>query len=101
MPAEPSLQRRQLPIPVLLRAVVSGLVIAFIGTGAWGWLITTNLAHGSRLPWAVPPMAAFLFLWWRYFARGWGAPSSTSRTRCLAARANRVAESLWGPALAS
>src|SRR5262245_41507142 len=88
-------------VPVFVRAVFIGLAIAFIGTGAWGWLISLNLAHGSLFPWSVPFMVIVLVLWWRYFARGRGAPSSTEEARRLGGRANRVPESLWAPALST
>jgi membrane protease YdiL (CAAX protease family) len=44
-------------------------------------------------------MAVYLWFYWRYFVRGWGWPRSTAETRRTDSRANRVADTAWGPAL--
>ncbi len=88
-----------LRIPALGRAVIAGLVVGLLGTGAWAWLVGTNIRHGARVPWAVPIMAILLAVWWGYFARGRGWPASTGDARRRSARANPVPDHLWGPAL--
>src|SRR5262245_36640342 len=87
-----------LRIPVLLRAIVGGLAVGLLGTGAWTMLIATNITHWSRVPWAAPVMALILGAWWQYFVRGHGWPAATAEARRLNARANRVPDHLWGPA---
>jgi membrane protease YdiL (CAAX protease family) len=86
-------------LPVLLRAVIAGLVAGVLGTVPWATLIALNIRHWSNVPWCVPVMVLFLGAWWQYFARGWGWPAETGETRQLSARANRVPEHLWGAAL--
>ena len=44
-------------------------------------------------------MAMYLWLYWRYVARGAGWPRSTAEARRLNARANALPHDAWGPAL--
>jgi membrane protease YdiL (CAAX protease family) len=44
-------------------------------------------------------MAAYLLLYWRYFARGWGWPQSTAAARRENARANSLHGDDWGAAI--
>jgi membrane protease YdiL (CAAX protease family) len=44
-------------------------------------------------------MAVYLWLYWRYFVRGWAWPRSTAETRRIHSRANRLPEAVWGSAL--
>ena len=86
-------------IPALLRAIVIGLAIALLGTVSWAKLFSTNIKHGSNVPWAVPVMIIVLVVWWQYFGRGRGWPATTKQARRMSARANPVPDALWGPAL--
>ena len=81
-----------------MRAVVLGLAVAAAGTLPWAALATLNLEYMSALPWAVPVMAVYLWLFWKY-VRGAGWPRTTAVSRRVHARANPVSEQLWGPAL--
>ncbi len=85
-------------LPVVVRAVLTGSVVAAAGTTPWAVLVSANAKHWSDVPWAVPPTALYLWLFWRY-VRGAGWPRSTSEARRTYARANRVPDDLWGPAL--
>lgn len=87
-----------LRVPVLVRAVLSGLAAAAAGTMPWALLVSANARHLSVLPWAVPVMAGYLWLYWRY-ARGDGWPRSTAAARRTDSRANRLPGDVWGPAL--
>jgi membrane protease YdiL (CAAX protease family) len=84
--------------PVLLRAVLTGLIAAGAGTIPWAVLVSLNMTHWSTVPWAVPPTALYLWLYWRY-VRGKGWPRSTADARRANCRANLVPGDLWGPAL--
>jgi membrane protease YdiL (CAAX protease family) len=55
--------------------------------------------YGSALPWAVPVMAVYLVLYWRYLVRGRGWPRSTADARRANARANAPLDDAWGAAL--
>jgi membrane protease YdiL (CAAX protease family) len=84
--------------PVLLRAVFTGLLVATAGTLPWAVLVSFNLRYWSGVPWAVPPTALYLWLFWRY-VRGEGWPRSTAETRRANCRANSLSEEALGAAL--
>ncbi len=86
-------------LPVVVRAVVIGVAAAAAGTVPWAVLVSANTRYHSALPWAVPLMAIYLWLYWRYFVRGTGWPQSTADARRMNARANALPEESWGPAL--
>jgi len=85
-------------LPVLVQAVLTGLAVATAGTIPWAALVSANIKHQPALPWAVPIMALYLWLFWRY-VRGEGWPQSTAAARRASSRANGVPADLWGPAL--
>jgi membrane protease YdiL (CAAX protease family) len=85
-------------LPVLVQAVLGGLAVASAGTLPWAALMAVNMKHQPALPWAVPIMAGYLWLFWRY-VRGAGWPRSTAATRRASSRANRLPADLWGSAL--
>jgi membrane protease YdiL (CAAX protease family) len=85
-------------LPVLVQAVVTGLAVATAGTIPWATLVAANIKHKPALPWAVPIMAVYLWLFWRY-VRGEGWPQSTAAARRARSRANGIPADLWGPAL--
>ena len=72
--------------------------MATAGTGPWALLVAANLKHGSAVPWAVPPAALYLWIFWRY-ARGAGQPRSTADSRRATSRVNRLPDDVWGMAL--
>jgi membrane protease YdiL (CAAX protease family) len=80
-------------MPRRIRAVLSSTVLAFLilamGSGAWITLLTINLKAGPAYPWAVPVMAAVLYLMWRYLG-GDGWPRKTSEVRRRLLNANPV-----------
>jgi hypothetical protein len=86
-------------LPVVVRAVLAGGAAAAVGTVPWARLVSTNVRHGSALPWAVPIMAVYLVLYWRYLVRGKGWPQSTADARRVNARANVPLDDAWGAAL--
>jgi membrane protease YdiL (CAAX protease family) len=90
-----SLWRR---LPVVVRALVTGLVLLVAGTLPWASLVALNIKYGSAVPWAVAPAALYLWLYWR-FVRGAGWPRSTAEVRRTLARANRLSPEVWGIAL--
>lgn len=90
-----SLWRR---LPVLVRAVLTGGALAVVGTTPWAILVALNSRHWPAVPWAVPPTALYLWLFWRY-VRGEGWPGSTSEARRVNGRANPLPGEVWGAAL--
>ena len=85
-------------LPVLVRAVLTGLIVATAGSLPWALLVSANIKYRSALPWAVPVMAVYLWFFWRY-VRGEGWPRSTAAVRRTNARANSLPGDSWGPAL--
>ena len=85
-------------LPVVVRAVLTGLVAATAGTTPWAVLVSANSKHWSAIPWAVPPTALYVWLYWRY-VRGAGWPRSTAEARRTNSRANPLSEEVWGMAL--
>jgi membrane protease YdiL (CAAX protease family) len=90
-----SLWRR---LPVIVRAVITGLAVAVAGTTPWAVLVRANQKHLPGIPWAVLPAALYLWLFWRY-ARGDWWPRSTAEARRTSCRSNPVPRETWGPAL--
>jgi len=88
-----------LRVPVVLRAVLIGVAVAAAGSMPWAALVSANTRHQSALPWAVPLMAMYLWLYWRYLVRGTGWPRSTAEARRMNARANALPHETWGSAL--
>jgi len=62
--------RLWLRLPLVGRAVLLGVAAAAAGTLPWAALMSANTRHQSTLPWAVPLMAMYLWLYWRYLVRG-------------------------------
>lgn len=87
-----------LRLPVVLRAVLAGLVVGSAGNIPWGVLVSANSRYWSSVPWAVPPTALYLWFFWRY-VQGAGWPRSTAEARRTNCRANRLSEKVWGMAL--
>lgn len=81
------------------RAIGAGLAAGILGSLSWAGLVKANTLYLPVVPWATPAMACLLIAWWLYFARGRGWPGATAEARRRYARANRVPEELWGPAL--
>lgn len=91
--------RLALRLPVVGRAVLIGVAAAAAGTLPWAALVAANTRRQPALPWAVPLMAVYLWLYWRYLVRGAGWPRSTAEARRVNARANALPDEVWGAAL--
>lgn len=89
------------PIPT---AVVTGVAVLLAGSLPWGLLARMSglgareLPPGGLVPWAVVPMAMYLWAYWRYIGGTWGA-SSDAADRRARLRANPLPPGLWIPAL--
>ena len=87
-------------LPVIVRAILCRRPrrAPTAGTLPWAALVAANSKHAPSIPWAVPPTALYLWLFWRY-VRGAGPPRSTSDARRTNCRANRLSDEVWGAAL--
>lgn len=80
--------------PILIRAVVLGLLIAGTGQLPWTILVGLNVRNAPSIPWSAPLMAAYLVVWWLYL-KGWGPPRSTSEARRRGLRAGVPPRAVW------
>lgn len=78
----------------IIPAVLIGMGVMLAGTVPRNILFFANFRRYPGLPWAIPVTALYLWLFWEYL-RGKGPPHSSSETRRLALRANRVPPSIW------
>jgi membrane protease YdiL (CAAX protease family) len=90
-----SLWRR---LPILVRAVITGLAVASAGTLPWAFFVTWNQRVFLSVPWAVLPMTLYLWLYWRYL-NGSGWPRTTAEARRTSLRANGLSGDVWGMSL--
>lgn len=76
-------------LPVAIRALVVGFLVAEIGIGAW-----LAVAALIPTPWSLVLMGAFLWAYWRYFSgKGW--PKSTAEARRIRFRPTRMPAAIW------
>ncbi|MDE3155324.1 MAG: CPBP family intramembrane metalloprotease [Acidobacteriota bacterium] len=85
-------------LPVVVRAVLVGVVVASAGTLPWAWLAAENLRHGRAVPWDAMVMAPYLWVYWRYL-RGAGWPRATADARRQGLRANPLPGDAWSTAI--
>jgi membrane protease YdiL (CAAX protease family) len=76
-------------IPVLIQAVVVGLLVSTIG--ALGWPLIASLVPA---PWSIILMGGLLWLYWKYFSGSWW-PRSTAEARRNRFRAVRRPAAVW------
>jgi membrane protease YdiL (CAAX protease family) len=87
-------------IPAVVRAVLTGLAVMVAGQFPWSILIVVNLRQPHSPPWAVPIMALYLTLYWRYL-NGWGWPTRSAQMRRDSFRARGLPGNVWLRAMAS
>jgi membrane protease YdiL (CAAX protease family) len=87
---------RRLPLPV--RAILTGIIVAGVPTMLWSALAGTNLRLDPAVPWSAPVMAGVLWLYWRY-VRGDGPPRRLAGSRRDFLRAVAVGPQTWGLSL--
>src|SRR5215510_9577932 len=82
-------------------AVLAGIGVLLAGNLVWAAVLAPlNLRVLTVVPWAVVPMGAYLWIYWRYIGGGIGSPA-TAPWRRDQLRANPVSADVWGMALAS
>jgi membrane protease YdiL (CAAX protease family) len=63
-------------LPLVIRALVSGMVVSSVGVFTWGALLSAFQAA-----WVVVPMAAILWVYWKYYSGNWGPKRTTENRR--------------------
>ncbi len=81
-------------LPVLVRAVIVGCVVVTAGGMLTGPLIFANLKFWPAVPWSVPVLAAYMWLFWQYLQGRWW-PRSTAEARRQGLRARRLSLRVW------
>ena len=87
-------------LPVIIRAVFTGVIVAAAGTLPWALLVRINIDHFPSIPWSVIPAAIYLWFFWKYI-KGSGWPLSTAAIRKKMLRANSLSSEVWGAAIAA
>jgi membrane protease YdiL (CAAX protease family) len=79
----------------IVSAVALGVAVLFAGGLPWGLLLApANLRFGVAVPWAVLPMAAYLWAYWKFIRGDWGSPGNP-----VDLRANGLSGDVWAAAL--
>jgi membrane protease YdiL (CAAX protease family) len=76
-------------LPLVLRSILLGSGISFIGIGIWVLMVT--IAPG---PWSMVSMAVILVIYWLYFSGKWN-PSNTRAYRQFCMRQVKLNRSVW------
>jgi membrane protease YdiL (CAAX protease family) len=80
--------------PVLIRAIVSGVFVTFVGLGAWLLCLAVIPA-----PWSAAVIGGILWLYWKYFSGSWW-PRSMAEVRSQNFRAEKLSPDVWKWSLA-
>jgi membrane protease YdiL (CAAX protease family) len=81
-------------LPVILRAILIGLVVLTAGQILTGPLIFANLKFWPSVPWSVPLLAVYMWFFWQYLQGRWW-PHSTSEIRRRDLRARPLSRRVW------
>ncbi|MEO7974688.1 MAG: type II CAAX endopeptidase family protein [Thermoanaerobaculia bacterium] len=81
-------------LPIVVRAIVVGLLILQIGGAVPGVLLVACLKLTPAIPWFLPATALWLWCFWRY-ASGRGGPAATARIRQTALRGRSLSGRIW------
>jgi membrane protease YdiL (CAAX protease family) len=83
----------------IISSVAGGTGVLLAGNVPWAVVLAPlNVRFATSVPWAVAPMLAYLWIYWKYVTGGVGAPG-TAGWRREYARANSVSGSIWPIAL--
>ena len=83
---------------VVFQAVLLGMLVAAAGTIPRNLLFAANLKFHPELPWAIPVVAVYFWIFWRYL-HGAGPPASSAQFRRNNLRATALPVRLWAWAL--
>jgi membrane protease YdiL (CAAX protease family) len=90
----------------ILTSIAVGVLVLLAGNLPWAGfgalpgLGALNFRHATSMPWAILPMALYLWAYWRFISGRWGAPESAVERRATL-RANRLPRGLWSASLAA
>jgi membrane protease YdiL (CAAX protease family) len=78
----------------VIRAVIVGCVVLTAGGILTGPLVYANLKLWPAVPWSVPVLAGYMWLFWQYLQGRWW-PRSTAEARRQGLRARRLSPRVW------
>ena len=81
-------------------AVLSGVGVLLAGSLVWGALLPLNFRLFPVVPWAIVPMAVYLWIYWKFIGGAIGPARTAARRRELL-RADAVSVEVWAMALLS
>jgi membrane protease YdiL (CAAX protease family) len=90
----------------ILTAVITGVLVLLAGNLPWAGfggisgIGALNLRFWTAVPWAILPMAVYLWAYWRFISGAWGAPTGAAERRTNL-RARRLPPRLWRASLAA
>jgi membrane protease YdiL (CAAX protease family) len=90
----------------ILTAVITGVAVLLAGNLPWAGfgpivgLGRLNLQFWTAVPWAILPMAVYLWAYWRFISGALGSRAG-ARDRRANLRARRLPADLWGMSLAA
>jgi membrane protease YdiL (CAAX protease family) len=83
----------------IVPAVLIGVAVLLAGSLPWGALLAPlNVRFAPTVPWAILPMAIYLWVYWRYIGGRIGS-GGAARQRREKLRANPLAPDVWAMAL--
>jgi CAAX protease family protein len=94
------IHRRGDELRTILPAIGIGVVVLLAGNMPANAFNAWNFRFGTPAPWAIVPVALYLWAYWQFIGGRWGtSPSATKRRQDL--RANSLSPRLWGRSLAA
>src|ERR1700730_15370624 len=85
-------------LPVVVRAVLVGWAVYTVGERPAGVVFFANLQWWPVVPWSVPPITLWLWIFWQYFDGRWW-PSSRAQARAEGLAARPLSPRVWRWAL--
>lgn len=82
----------------MLPAIAIGMLIVLAGSIPRNIAFALNLRYAASVPWAVPVVGIYIWLFWRYLS-GEGPPDSTREFRRAGLRANPLSGRVWAWAI--
>jgi membrane protease YdiL (CAAX protease family) len=76
-------------LPVIVRAVLSGLFVSSVGVFVWGGMLSR-----FQSAWVILPMIFFLWVYWKFFSGSWGS-SRLAENRKTWFRSTSLSVSTW------
>lgn len=97
-PSQGTLARLWGRIPLLIRAIASGLFVFATLQSGWDGLVQLNMKISPAIPWHVPLGLIYLWALFGFFKGRWGA-RSTRHAREQSMRARRLNRTEWNSAI--